>query len=646
MAPAQKYSKRHPSLQLFRKIPATATLIVINAGVFIFTYLKAGTVNGPHWTITLLQVGAQFNPLTLDKEWYRIFTQMFMHGGVIHLAVNMYALFSIGSSMEPIVGTRKFTVVYFVCGVAAALNSLYWSLFSIGVGASGAIFGLFGFSLIVNIFLHRKTGRSLIPILLNFAFFLGINLLIAKAVNADNAAHFGGLGAGVLIGFYSLAMGGGVAFTKIRIEYFMIPLLIVVYFGLPRYQVRYYKFFQQVLAAEDSTRNRLQEKLTDDQYLSVFIRNFDQWDNVLTMLNDQQYLPSALATDTFKLRRYIGLRKQENYFKKMVIQRESYIYLDSVAFVQDQMSQYLSLQYGLSFRLKNEQTSLPSEATSPQKMTKVLYDSDWVEIPELPAVYYRIGFKDSLRRWEGVVSDFYANGDIQMKGSYKDNKREGVFLYYSSHKTYTAAGRYQEDRRIGKWETFHRNGKIASETYYNNSFFIKNLWDSLGNQLVIDGNGREIQRYPNGVIAVEGEYRYGLKEGYWYGRYSNGEMYFEENFNSGRLVAGKSRTRDGETFLYDASSFLPMPEISFEKYQEYLKTESKKVSGDESGHVKISFRVTKKGVLTDLYLAQKATPRLDSIAREILLNGPRWLPARDHGHEAIAGMAQVLVEFY
>lgn len=424
----------------------------------------------------------------------------------------------------------------------------------------------------------------------------------------------------------------------------MIGLLLILYFLLPRNQVRYFKFFKQVVAAEDTTKHLLKEKLTDDD-MRTFIRNYHHWDDILKKLNEQKNLPVGLASDTFKLRKYINLRKQENLYKKMVVQRETYTYLDSVEYLHQVMKQYLDLDYGLWSRIKME--AEPADSTFAPGMIKVLYDSNWVEIPGTPAVYYRVGYRDSLGRWDGLVHDYYANGDIRMKGTYRKNKRDGVFLFYSNHKTYTETGRYLNDRKFGKWQMFHDNGKLASEIFYNDGQFIHSLWDSLGNRLVVDGNGRAIQRYPNDVVALEGEYRHGMKEGYWYARYPSGQLYFEEYFNRGRLVSGQSRTLKGETFVYDESSLYPMPVGGFERFQQYIDSETEKVDPDELGHVKMSFRVTTKGDLTDLTILQHATSALDAKAKEIVLHGPRWLPPRRHGHERVDGVVEELViEFY
>jgi membrane associated rhomboid family serine protease len=623
-------------------IPATVALVLINTVVFIFTFLYAGSVATQDWSLTLLRLGAQFNPLTLDREWYRIFTHMFLHGGVIHVGMNMMTLFFIGYSVERRVGAKKVLFVYVLSGLAAALNGLYWNLFTIGVGASGAIFGLLGFSLVLNIYSAGKKGRSMLITLCIFAAFVILNLVLAEAMYADYAAHYGGVVTGILIGFFSYVRRSHVAFAEVRIEYVMIPVLIVLYFLLPRYQVRYFRLFKQVVAAEDSTRHRFKESFTEDQYMRGFIKNFHHWEDVQARLREQTNLPAELATDTFKLRKYISLRKQENFYKKLVVQREAYVYLDSVEYLQKLMEPYLDLDYGLWSRIK-----LDPEPVASAKIAKVYYDSSWLEIPEPPAAYYRVGSRDSVGRWDGEVQDFYGNGDVMMKGMYNRNKRHGIFIFYLPRNRYSAAGRYYDDRRFGKWETFHKNGKLAQEIFYNDGIFVQNVWDSLGSQLVVDGNGKEIQRYPDGVIAVEGEYRHGVKEGYWYGRHPNGEMYFEENFNGGVLISGKSRSLEGETFVYDGTSMHPMPKEGFQKFYAYVKSEAEKVDDDQMGHVKISFRVTPGGVLRDVVIVQSSgNAFLDAKGKEIVLEGPPWLPARLHGHEPVEASGLVQIEFY
>jgi hypothetical protein len=182
--------------------------------------------------------------------------------------------------------------------------------------------------------------------------------------------------------------------------------------------------------------------------------------------------------------------------------------------------------------------------------------------------------------------------------------------------------------------------------FYNTGRFVHSVWDSLGNRLVVDGNGKVVEHFPNGVVAIEGEYHYGKKEGRWDGRYPDGHLRFEETFTDGKLVTGQSRSPDGKTFVYDESSLSPIPEGGFEKYRAYIKSRRAEVDPDELGHVRIAFNVSRNGVLSDIRIEQGASPLLDAKAKDILLNGPRWLPAREHGYKPVDSEASLLVEFY
>jgi membrane associated rhomboid family serine protease/antitoxin component YwqK of YwqJK toxin-antitoxin module len=627
-----------------KRFPATVFLLFSNTLIFIVCYYQAKTFAEPTWTLTLFQMGAEFNPLTLDKEWYRIFTHMFLHGHIMHLAFNMYALFSVGATLEQEIGTKKFIWIYVLTGVAAALNSLYWNLFTIGVGASGAIFGLFGFSVVLNVFNSHRQGLPVRPILINFGIFLFINLFFAKILHADNAAHIGGLIAGAALAGLSMIQNEN---HRVSPESLLAPILVLIFFLLPRYQVKYYHFFEKVLAQEDSSKLLFANKnLTDDQFAQGFKRENAGWDSALKSLNDIGYLPKELHLDTFKLRHYIGWRKRENDYRLAMVERESYIYMDSIDYVDNQIVQYLSLDH-LPPRLHHA-TTIPVQQSSdekPQEPVQVWYNENWEELPSAPGKFYRIGVRDSLQRWQGKVKDFYANGDVQMKGGYHNNKRDGIFIYYSNHQSYESAGRYREDRRIGKWENYYGNGQLESEEYYRDGYFFKNYWDSTGVQQVRDGFGRVVKKYSNGVVAEEGVYRNGRRQDLWIGRHPNGQLYFEEYYINGRLTKGRSQNPQGKNFVYDESSFFPTPEIGRDKMETYLRKEAMKVQTKEEGRVRLSFRVTSSSVITDINVEKSLTKELDERAKEILINGPRWLPAHDHGFIAIDGIGYVAIDF-
>lgn len=631
-------------MEFLKKMPATIALAVINTLVFGWLYLDTGTTDGPEWWLALLDHGGLYNALTLDGEWYRIFTHMFLHGHLLHLILNLYGLIVIGLDLEPHVGTRQFLLVYFLGGLAGALCSLYFNLFILGVGASGAIFALFGFGLVVDIRRNLEENHPIAPVIVNFVVFLGINILIAGPLNGDNAAHLGGALCGAVFGLLCV-------YIKRQAWAVIVPMLFAIYFLLPRYQVYYYDFFQEVLTAQDSSSYVLSHSgsRSNEDFLKDYRRVTSRWDTAKTLLNNMPSLPEELSSDTFKLRRVIRFHKAEADYRIAMVENERYIYADSIDFASDSLRKYTSLDYVLNLRYTPPDTTEEKPEGPPLETVKILYDSNWVEIPYPPAAFFRIGQRDTAGLWQGPLADYYRTGIVQMKGAYKDDMKDGIFIYYIENGGYSAAGVYNDDQRVGKWETFHPNGRLESEVYYRERYFMKNYWDSTGVQMVKDGYGREIHRYPNGVVASEGEYVDGYQEGYWYGRHKNGQMYFEENYNRGRLINGRSM-KDGKTAVYDETIFFALPEGGYKKLNEHIRQQVNErtgppTSGRSKGTVKLSFRVTVSGQLTDFKVETSVSKELDLRAKQIVLSGPRWLPARLHGQEPTDGYGVVSIEF-
>lgn len=169
-------------------------IIVLNGVFFLATVASGG------FTLSnLIRLGAKFGPLIAAGEWQRLLISIFLHGNLLHLFFNTYALFYLGRMVEGVFGSRKFFAIYIVSGIAGSLLSYGWHFSRAGVGASGAIFGLAGaiFSSGLkyrNSSLNRM-GMSILPFIL-------INLVIGFAVPAiDNAAHIGGLLAGMALGW-------------------------------------------------------------------------------------------------------------------------------------------------------------------------------------------------------------------------------------------------------------------------------------------------------------------------------------------------------------------------------------------------------------------------------------------------------------
>ena len=150
----------------------------------------------------MVHFGANYGPFTLSGEWWRLLTYMFLHGGLMHIAFNMWCLWDIGMMCESLYGRWTFGVIYLITGVAGGLASVAWNPGVLSVGASGAIFGLAG-ALAASFYLGefslpkvaiQGTLRSLI-------FFIGFNVLFGSLFpGIDNACHVGGLFSGVILG--------------------------------------------------------------------------------------------------------------------------------------------------------------------------------------------------------------------------------------------------------------------------------------------------------------------------------------------------------------------------------------------------------------------------------------------------------------
>jgi rhomboid protease GluP len=150
----------------------------------------------------LLNWGANFRPMTLEGQWWRLFTACFLHIGILHLLLNMYALLYVGLLLEPYLGKTRFLAAYLISGIAASMTSLWWHDFTISAGASGAIFGMYGvfLALLTTNLLDKSVKKALLT---SIAVFVGYNILNGLQPNSgiDNAAHIGGLISGLIIGY-------------------------------------------------------------------------------------------------------------------------------------------------------------------------------------------------------------------------------------------------------------------------------------------------------------------------------------------------------------------------------------------------------------------------------------------------------------
>jgi rhomboid protease GluP len=191
--------------------PATAALVTINLAVFAAMLVYgAGLWHTPN--SVQLAWGAGFGPATKEGEWWRLASAMFLHFGLVHLAVNMWALWDGGRLVERLYGSARFVAIYIASGLTGNLLSLIaQGDKAVSGGASGAVFGIYG-ALMVCLWCRRAQVH---PVEFRWLFggaavFSVVTIIFGLLITGiDNAAHIGGLVTGALAGLALLPSAAG-----------------------------------------------------------------------------------------------------------------------------------------------------------------------------------------------------------------------------------------------------------------------------------------------------------------------------------------------------------------------------------------------------------------------------------------------------
>jgi rhomboid protease GluP len=186
---------------------ATSIILDLNILIFLLMVFSGVHILSPNG-MELLQWGANRRFETTGGEWWRLLTSMFLHGGIMHLFLNITGLVIAAIFVEPLLGRKNYFILYILSGLCGSVASIWWYPNTISVGASGAIFGLYGAILgllLTNAF--PKGGKK--GILLMIGIYVGINLLWGLTGGIDNAAHIGGLLSGAIIGILLYKLDDG-----------------------------------------------------------------------------------------------------------------------------------------------------------------------------------------------------------------------------------------------------------------------------------------------------------------------------------------------------------------------------------------------------------------------------------------------------
>jgi rhomboid protease GluP len=184
--------------------PVVLVLIVANLAMFAVELASGVDPFNPQREM-VVALGANHAPLTLHGQWWRLFSSMFLHYGVIHIAMNMLCLYQ-GRIVERLYGSVGFAVIYLVAGIVGSIASVARAA-APSAGASGAVFGVFGaFAAFVWLRRDRMNPEAVHQIARSLGSFFMINFAIGAVIpGIDLTAHFGGLIGGFASGAALLA---------------------------------------------------------------------------------------------------------------------------------------------------------------------------------------------------------------------------------------------------------------------------------------------------------------------------------------------------------------------------------------------------------------------------------------------------------
>lgn len=329
-------------LSIFKPVKGffvTPLLIDLNILLFILMVVSGVDVFQPD-NESLIKWGANFRPVTLEGEWWRLFTSCFLHIGVFHLLLNMYALLYIGMLLEPRIGSIRFLSAYILTGIAASAVSLWWHDLTISAGASGAIFGMYGvFLAMLSTNLIEKSARK--ALLTSIGIFVFYNLVNGMKDGIDNAAHIGGLVGGLITGY--VFYPGLKKPEATNLKYSLIALLAVfvlttsflVYKKLPNDIGKYEQKMKTFSTVEHMALKiyRMPENSSKYDYLTE-IKNSGIyfWKENISLLNEvEKYkLPEAIHRRNKTLIKYCELRVKSYELLYKAINEDSEEYKEEI----------------------------------------------------------------------------------------------------------------------------------------------------------------------------------------------------------------------------------------------------------------------------------------------------------------------------
>ncbi|MBR8537793.1 rhomboid family intramembrane serine protease [Carboxylicivirga sediminis] len=314
------------------------TPIIIYLNILIYVVMVLMGVHPVEPSIeALIDWGGNLRELTLVDEQWRLLSSTFLHGGIFHLLLNMYALLFIGKEIETQIGSSKFLFAYLFTGVLASVASVAINDNIVSVGASGAIFGMYGvlisLLLLKAIELPQETRKNFVTSVFSF---VGYNLAFGFTKEGiDNAAHIGGLVSGLIIGAAYYVTNNKTHGTKAVMTTSTLAVVLLIAalpVIIPNQLGKYNVLMNQFVETEEKALSfsNLQSNAGDDTYFRVIteegIPNWKKCLSIVKQLDSIDDLPADYKEQNALLKRYCQYRLESFELMAKTISEETYQY--------------------------------------------------------------------------------------------------------------------------------------------------------------------------------------------------------------------------------------------------------------------------------------------------------------------------------
>lgn len=261
-----------------------------------------------------------------------------------------------------------------------------------------------------------------------------------------------------------------------------------------------------------------------------------------------------------------------------------------------------------------------------QKAITTYLDANWKPCSLKEAAYFRKSYKLDNKYWN--INDYYLDGKIQMRGTFKTNKvekKEGFVMWYAKNGQKIRMGNFKNNKPIGKKMSWFKNGFIESKGQFDQKGDKIGLWQGW---------------YKNGNKSYIGNYSNNKMIGEWHWYFRNGQESSDELYKKGKLKHVEFFNNDGSKFTGKVKLFVKPKFIGgknaldkyFRKNTKFDKI--KKLKGID-GIVVIGFAVGIQGKIKKVRIIKSAGYQLNVEAARLVLNMPRWIPGKMHNRPVL-----------